>query len=177
MRLAILSVLLFYILLAIAAVAFHWYAGTRDTATAHRLKGWYSFNDARNGKAYHAGETDLIIPSILFGLAAGAITAHRRTIELTWLIFFLPIGLVGLIPVYEKFLPDDWWLSFDYVDKFLVLGVFYVKSLVVGHFFVCIGRKPLPLFPKPNARCGVKRQLETVCLGRHCRPIWLRLVV
>src|SRR6476660_9955293 len=99
-RLAVFWVVVAYLVVALMQAFWHSYAASQGTSVARLLKAWYLYHDARNGKAYHEGFADLILPAILRGLAAGCITAFQRKQVLVWSALLLPVGIVALFPFY-----------------------------------------------------------------------------
>src|SRR5438094_7102409 len=111
MRVAILGVVIAYLVVGVIGLALHWYAGTRNTPTAHSLKDWYLYRNPQNKKITHVTDADVIFPAIILGLAVGSITARRSKAEFVWYIFIFPLGVAALQPIYVRFFPSHLWWS------------------------------------------------------------------
>lgn len=152
MRLAILGVVIAYLVVGAVEVYLHWYAGTRDTPTAHSLREWYLDRGPMkwyldrgpiNDRPYHAGFADLILPAIALGLAAGALTARRSARILIWCLLLLPLGVVALFPLYAAFIPtkeDEWWRFATSGVRAVVFIPGYCKAALFCLFFGGFGR-------------------------------------
>ena len=144
MRLAIPGVVIAYLVAGSVEAYIHWYAGTQDTPTAHSLREWYLSRDPINDKPYHAGFADLILPAIVLGLAAGALTARRSLRVLTWCLLLSPLGVVALFPLYAAFIPtkesDEWWRFATNGVRAVVFIPAYFKAALLGVFFGGISR-------------------------------------
>lgn len=103
MRWHIFTIAMLYIVVATAELTFHWYAGTRDTAMAHSLRQWYLRLD--NGGDHNAGLVNLMLPSMLLGVALGSIGARWNPGELLCYAPLLALGVVVLYPAYATFIP------------------------------------------------------------------------
>jgi hypothetical protein len=144
MRLAILGVVIAYLAVGAADVYWHWYAGTRDTPSAHSLKSWYLYQDPRNGKANHAGLADLICPAVVLGLAAGCATSRQRQRMLVWSAFLLALGTVALMPLYAAMLPtkesEEWWTFASNGVRAVALIPGFFKATLFCLLFGAVGR-------------------------------------
>ena len=130
MRWAILGAVTACLVVGLAEILFHWYAGTGNTPMAKSWNEWYKAPDPDSGRIYHASFVDLIIPVVLLGLAVGFITARQSRAVLVWSVFLLCLCLVALWPFYAVVTPtrdsDEWW-------RFASNGV-RVVALVPGYF-------------------------------------------
>jgi len=141
---AVIGVAMACLLVEGAQAYLHWYAGTQTDSTAQSMRRWYLSHDPLNGKAYHQGFVDLILPSILLGLAAGWITACTPKRVLVWSVFLLSIGVVALFPYYAVVIPtpesDEWWRHASNETRALALIPGYFKAALLCLFFGAVGR-------------------------------------
>ncbi len=144
MRSALLGVIIAYLVVGGTEAYLHWYAGTQSTPTARSLRGWYSYQDALNGKAYRQGFVDLIVPAIILGLAAGCVTARQPQSVLVWSVFVLCFGLVALWPFYAVVIPtkesDEWWRFASNGVRLAAMIPGYFKAALLCLFFGALGR-------------------------------------
>lgn len=141
---AVFGVVTAWLVVAAAEVFFHWYAGTKDTATAHCWKGWYMASDPQNGKLYHASFVDFIIPVIFLGLVAGFMTARQSKGMMVWSVFLLCLGLVALWPFYANVTPtrdsDEWWRFASTGARAVAFVPPYFKAALLCLFCAGVGR-------------------------------------
>ena len=95
-----------YLIFAVVAVYLHWYVGTKDTPSTHRIKQWYLLEDPQNGKVYHRASVDWQFPITYLGVILGVISARAWAIELLACAPLISFGVAGLIPIYERFFPE-----------------------------------------------------------------------
>ena len=134
LRRPIVGVLIAYLTVAAAGLGAHWYAGTQDGTAAKTLKDWYLYRSPGNGKLNHITEGDVLLPSLILGLAMGVITSRRSKAEFAWHVFLVPVGITVLQPLYFKFFSEHPWWSMNGVERAGALGVAHARALM----FVCV---------------------------------------
>jgi hypothetical protein len=131
MRLGYLGIALIYLAVAGAGVTLHWYIGTQHSVQARRLREWFLYRDPQTGQQRRPGLVDVLLPAVIFGLAAGTIGSRWRPREVICCIMLLSAGGVCLLPLYAAFLPQArfWWWGDTVEDR--VTGMFFA-SLNLG---------------------------------------------
>jgi hypothetical protein len=97
-------ILAFYAVFAVSTVAIHRYAAAGRTPTAQALRRWYLERDPLNGKPYHRGYYDWVIPCEILGIAAGIVLGRSWmwAAELVLWAVVLSAGVMALIPAYQS---------------------------------------------------------------------------
>jgi hypothetical protein len=128
-------ILAVYVAFATAELSFHWYAGTKNSPTAHSFRAWYLEHDPDNDKPYHKGYMDWHTPAEILGIATGIILARSWMwgAELVIWALFLSGGIIALFPFYSLFFPEN-----RIETTGLIVG--YVIGVLHCGFFIAMGR-------------------------------------
>jgi hypothetical protein len=103
-----LVILGLYAVFAAGTLAVHRYAAAARTPTAQALRRWYLQHDPDNGKPYHRGYCDWVMPCEILGVAAGIVLARSWVwaAELVLWSLVLSAGVMALMPAYRSLFPQ-----------------------------------------------------------------------
>src|SRR5438445_3474833 len=130
MRFGLIGVVLTYLDVAGAEIAFHWYIATSNSAPGRFLEILYFSKDER-GRVEVPHKVLILIPGLALGIAAGIFGVSWPPRVLAACASILALGQVALYPLYASFFPHGrWWSQLD-VDPHSVglWGLSYFKTL------------------------------------------------